>query len=137
MGILVDSTVFIGAERKGWSARQALADIAERFPDEGLAISVITLAELAHGAVRADTLSRRASRQVFIHELMAVIPALPVTASAALKAGEIDGSNKSRGILLPFADLLIGVTALDLGYRVATANLRHFQLIPGLGIVPF
>lgn len=137
MGILIDSTVFIAAERKGWSARQALADIAKRYPEEDLAISVITLAELAHGAVRADTLSRRASRQLFIHELMSVIPALPVTAAAALKTGEIDGSNKSKGILLPFADLLIGCTALDLGYRVATANLRHFQLIPGLGIVPF
>lgn len=137
MGILVDSTVFIAAERKGWSARQAFAEIATRFPDESLAISVITLAELAHGAVRADTLTRRASRQLFIHELMTVVPALPVTASAALKAGELDGSNKSRGIQLPLADLLIGCTALDAGYRVATGNLRHFQLIPGLGIVPF
>jgi predicted nucleic acid-binding protein len=32
------------------------------------------------------------------------------------------------------ADLLIGVTALELGYRVATANVRHFQMVPGLGI---
>lgn len=122
MGILVDSTVFIAAERKGWSARQAFAEIATRFPDESLAISVITLAELAHGAVRADTLTRRASRQLFIHELMTVVPALPVTASAALKAGELDGSNQSRGIQLPLADLLIGCTALDAGYRVATGT---------------
>jgi predicted nucleic acid-binding protein len=27
------------------------------------------------------------------------------------------------------------VTALELGYSVATANLRHFQMIPGLKIV--
>ncbi len=27
-------------------------------------------------------------------------------------------------------DLLIGVTALELGYAEATANTRHFQLIP-------
>jgi predicted nucleic acid-binding protein len=31
----------------------------------------------------------------------------------------------------PLADLLIGVTALELGYSVATDNLRHFQKIPG------
>jgi predicted nucleic acid-binding protein len=36
---------------------------------------------------------------------------------------------------LPLSDLLIGVTALDLGYSVATANLRHFQMIPGLKII--
>lgn len=115
----------------------AIAEIGRRFPGEDLAISVITLAELAHGAVRADTPSRKASRQLFIYELMAGIPAVPVTASGALKAGEVDGLNKSKGILLPLSDLLIGCTALDLGYRVATANLRHFQMIPGLGIVPF
>jgi len=32
---------------------------------------------------------------------------------------------------------LIGVTALELGYSVATTNVRHFQMIPGLDIVPF
>jgi len=36
-------------------------------------------------------------------------------------------------IALP--DLLIGVTALDLGYSVATLKPRHFQLIPGLSVV--
>jgi predicted nucleic acid-binding protein len=35
------------------------------------------------------------------------------------------------------ADLLIGVTALQLGYRVATGNLRHFQMVPGLQIISF
>jgi predicted nucleic acid-binding protein len=29
---------------------------------------------------------------------------------------------------------LIGVTALELGYGIATANLRHFQQIPGLSV---
>jgi hypothetical protein len=28
-----------------------------------------------------------------------------------------------------------GVTGVELGYSVATANLRHFQLIPGLQIL--
>ena len=137
MGILVDSTVFIEAERKGLSGRQALAAISLRFPGENVAISVITLAELAHGVARAGTPPREASRRLFIQELMAGVPAIPVTASAALKAGEIDGQNKAKGICVALSDLLIGVTALELGYKVATANVRHFQMIPGLGIVPF
>src|SRR5438105_15034835 len=33
------------------------------------------------------------------------------------------------------SDLLIGVSALELGYGVGTANVRHFQLIPGLNII--
>jgi predicted nucleic acid-binding protein len=31
--------------------------------------------------------------------------------------------------------LAIGVTALHLGFDVATLNIRHFQKIPGLKIV--
>jgi predicted nucleic acid-binding protein len=32
-------------------------------------------------------------------------------------------------------DLLIGVTALEAGFGVASANISHFQIIPGLNIV--
>jgi hypothetical protein len=32
---------------------------------------------------------------------------------------------------------LIGVKALELGYSVATGNLRHFQRIPGLSVMQF
>jgi predicted nucleic acid-binding protein len=53
----------------------------------------------------------------------------------ALRAGQIDGENSAQGIRLALSDLLIGVTALELGYRVATTNLRHFKMVPGLGIV--
>jgi predicted nucleic acid-binding protein len=38
---------------------------------------------------------------------------------------------------IPFADLLIGVTALELGFSVLTVNLRHFRLIPGLKVEQF
>jgi hypothetical protein len=31
--------------------------------------------------------------------------------------------------------LLIGMTALEAGYSAATANVRHFGMIPGLGVV--
>jgi len=38
-------------------------------------------------------------------------------------------------ILIALPDLLIGVTALHLGFSVATLNVRHFQLIPGLSVI--
>jgi len=53
----------------------------------------------------------------------------------ALRVGQIDGENQAKGVRLPLADLLIGVTALELGYQVGTANLRHFQMIPGVSVV--
>jgi predicted nucleic acid-binding protein len=51
--------------------------------------------------------------------------------------GQIDGENQAKGFRLPLSDRLIGVTALELGYGVATGNLRHFQKIPGLWVVQF
>ena len=137
MGLILDSSVLIASERQGSNARQALAEIAVRAAGEDVAVSIITLIELAHGVARANTPERKATRQQFLNELMAALPVHPVTVPAALRAGQIDGENAAQGIRLALSDLLIGVTALELGYRVATANVRHFQQIPGLQVVTF
>ena len=102
-----------------------------------MAISVVTLLELAHGAARADTAQRKSKRRQFIQELLMALPIHPVTVPVALRTGQIDGENQAKGIRLPLTDLLIGVTALELGYSLATGNLRHFQMIPGLPVVKF
>ncbi|MBZ5505874.1 MAG: hypothetical protein LAO78_10340 [Acidobacteriia bacterium] len=47
----------------------------------------------------------------------------------------IEGQQKAKGIRIAFEDLLIGATALHLGYAVATFNLRHLQNIPGLSVI--
>lgn len=135
MGLTLDSSVLIASERKGWNARQTLAEIAGRAPGEEVAISVITVMELAHGAARAGTPERRSLRLRFLTELMTAIPVHPVTPAIAFRAGTIDAETAVRGVRLALADLLIGVTALELGYKVATSNLRHFQRIPGLQIL--
>lgn len=137
MGLILDSSVIISAERQGYNARQVLAEISRRVPGEDLALSVVTLTELAHGVSRANTELRKAIRLQLIDELIRTLPVHPVTAAIAIRAGEIDGTNTAKGIRVALSDLYIGVTALELGYKVATANLRHFQMIPGLGIVPF
>jgi hypothetical protein len=73
--------------------------------------------------------------------LLAALPIHAVTAPIALRAGQMDGENQAKGIRLSLADLLIGVTALELGYGVATANLglsAHPQLVRhrNLGLRP-
>jgi len=64
-----------------------------------------------------------------------VVPVYPVTLAIALRAGQIDGASTARGVRIALPDLLIGVTALEAGYGVATANVRHFGVIPGLAVV--
>jgi tRNA(fMet)-specific endonuclease VapC len=135
MGLILDSSVLVAAEREGQNARQMLAAVARKVGETEIALSVVTLIELAHGAARADTPARKAKRLQFIQELGIAMPIHPVTVSIALRAGQIDGENQARGTRLPLSDLLIGVTALELGYSVATANVRHFRLIPNLPVV--
>ena len=60
---------------------------------------------------------------------------LPYTRSTAFLAGKISGEQRALGITIPSMDLLIGATALEIGYSLVTVNLRHFQLIPGLTVI--
>ncbi|HKV79982.1 MAG TPA: PIN domain-containing protein [Candidatus Sulfotelmatobacter sp.] len=136
MGLILDSSVLIKAERQGQNARHVLMAISHTAGEMEIALSVVTLIELAHGAARADTTDRREKRQQFIQELVMALPIYPVTVPIALRVGHIDGESQAKGVRLPLADLLIGGTALELDYGVATANLRHFQKIPGLTVVP-
>jgi len=135
MGLILDSSLLVAAERQGKNARQMLADIAREVGETEVAISVVTLIELAHGAARAGTPERKAKREQFTQELVTALPIHSVTAPVALRAGQIDGENQARGIRIPLSDLLIGVTALELGFSVATTNVRHFRLVPGLSVV--
>lgn len=135
MGVILDSSILVAGERLGNNAREVLSTVSSRLGDTEVGISVITLLELAHGAVRADTPNRKAKRQQFIDELVLALPLYPVTAAVALQAGQIDGQSQAQGIRIPLADLLIGATALDLGFSVATLNLRHFRLISPLLVV--
>ena len=135
MGLILDSSLLVAAERQGKNARQMLADIARKVGETDIAISVVTLIELAHGAARAETAEHKAKRLQFIQELMTAVPIHSVTAPVALRAGKIDGESQAQGIRIPLSDLLVGVTALELGFSVATSNVRHFRLVPGLSVV--
>jgi predicted nucleic acid-binding protein len=55
MGLILDSSVLITAERQGKNARQVLAAMSKHLGEVEVGISVVTLIELAHGAARADT----------------------------------------------------------------------------------
>lgn len=134
MGLILDSSVLIASERKGRSVYGMLAAIRGSHSDIEIGISVISLMELAHGSIRAETPQRRAGRLRFIQDLASGVPVYPVTATIGFRAGLIDGESQMKGGRLPLSDLLIGVTALELGFGVGTSNLRHFRLVPGLTV---
>ena len=135
MGLILDSSVLIAAERQGKNARQVLTAIASEVGETEVGISVVTLIEPAHGAARADTPQRKSMREKFIEELLIAMPVYPVPATMALRAGQLDGQNQARGVRVFLPDLLVGVAALELGYSVGTSNLRHFRQVTGLSVV--
>jgi predicted nucleic acid-binding protein len=47
----------------------------------------------------------------------------------------VEGERASHGITIAFEDVLIAAAALQLGFAVATGNVRHFEIIPGLRVI--
>ena len=112
MGLIPDSSVVIAAERVGQTAYQMLEDIGLRSNGgrAGSSSSTICWPECRF---------------------------IPVTVPIALRAGQIDRQTQAAVTRIALADLLIGVTALELDHAVATGNPRHFLLIPNLTVREF
>jgi predicted nucleic acid-binding protein len=58
----------------------------------------------------------------------------PVTLEIARLVGRLEGELATKGFAMAFEDLAIGVTALQLGFDVATLNVKHYKLILGLNV---
>ena len=135
MGIILDSSLIIAAERRGHTVREILEQIKAVKGEVEIGLSVVSFAELIHGAYRAKTDAQQRRRLEFIERLSNDLPVHPVTLDVARLAGRIEGQQESKGIQFAFEDLLIGATALHLKYEVATLNPRDFHRIPGLSVV--
>jgi predicted nucleic acid-binding protein len=135
MGLILDSSVVIAAERRGDNVAQMLKQIVAATGDQRAVLSSVGLTELVHGIYRAQTAESRSRRDSFIRELLNDVEVYPYTKETALLAGKIDGEERSRGVTIPFGDLLIGATALEVGYTLLTVNVRHFRMVPGLTVV--
>ena len=135
MGLILDSSAAVAAERRGDTIEQFIQRIVDAIGDQQAALSAVGVTELIHGIYRADTVERRARREAFIEELLTALTVYPFTIDAARLAGKLDAEQQSRGVVVPVADLLIGATALSLGFSVLTVNPRHFRQLPGLSVV--
>jgi predicted nucleic acid-binding protein len=136
VGLIIDSSAVIAGERRGHTVRQILEQFKADYGEIEFGLSVVTIVELTHGVQRAGTDERSCRRQAFIDELIRDIPIYPVNIDTARLAGRIEGDQAAGGVRIAFEDLLIAATALQLGFGVATGNIRHFQAIPGLTVVP-
>ena len=134
MGLLIDSTVCIHAERSRQTPAELITELMDRWRDPELGVSVMSAAELFHGCWRADTPARRASREEFVEAILSGIPAVPITLPVARVFGELDARLSAAGRRIPTSDLLIASTALSRGDEIVTGNPRHFDRVPGLTV---
>jgi tRNA(fMet)-specific endonuclease VapC len=135
MGVILDSSILIAGERREDSVSEVLERVEAVCGKTAAALSIVTAVELTHGIYRARTDSDRKRRESFAEELFRVVAVHPLTLDVARLAGRIHGEQTGQGIDIDFPDLLIGATALYLGFDVATLNVRRFQAIPGLNVV--
>jgi len=135
-GLVLGSSAVIVAERKKQPITVFIEAILDVHGPVELSLSPVTVAELVHGIYRARSPEIAQRRREYIEELVGLVPVHPMTGRTAWLAGQIEGEEASKGNVLPFNDLLIAVSAIEQGYAVLTGNLRHFQKILGLTVVP-
>ncbi len=142
MGTVLDTTVFIELERaaRGLPAARAMAEITERLEiqlgdSEEVAIAAITASELLHGVHRA-TEEHRGRREAFVEGVLAAFPTLSFDLLVARVHARLWAGLTSTGTEVGAHDRLIAATAIAAGWRVGTANIRHFKRIPGLDTTP-
>jgi len=102
MGLILDSSVVIAAERRGDTPEQLVEQAIRLAGNQEAALSSVGLTELVHGIYRAASEQMRLRRQSFVEELRAGLTVFPYTEETALLAGRIDGEQTAQGIIIPF-----------------------------------
>jgi len=130
MGVILDTSVLIDAERESFNPER----LVRGRENEPFGLSVITVAELFHGVYRADSSRRRQKRIDFVEQTIELFTVYPFEIDIAITYAGIWSELRRKGIEIGAHDLMIGSTAITLGFTLATFNRRDFERIEGLRI---
>ena len=132
MGIVIDSSMFIRAERQGQSV-----DLS-RWPDRGASfISAMTVSELMVGVHRANTEARRVHRQKLVDGVLNSVIVIDMGVEIAKLHAELIAKVLYQGTPVGTEDLVIAATALHHGFPVLTANPKDFEKVPGVEVLEY
>jgi tRNA(fMet)-specific endonuclease VapC len=110
---------------------QRVMDALARHADSPKAISVITFGELIFGARRSRHVQENLAK---VYRIKEMLPVIDITPAIMECFGELKAELKQKGTSVADLDLMIGATALTLGYSIVTNNVRHLSKIPGLSV---
>ena len=130
MGILIDTSVLVAAER----GKLELEPLLARLGGEEVAIASITASELLHGVHRLRGASRARS-DVLVERLLDRLPVVDFDLAAARVHATLSAELRARGTPVGAHDLLIAATAVLRDDAVATRDLRSFPRIKGLRVL--
>ena len=125
MRYLVDADWLIDAA----IGRPQAQHLLERLSDEGLAVSIIAVAEVYEGAFGTpDPQATLAGLRAFLSDFAI----LPLTDPIVEHFARLRALLRQRGQLIPDMDLLIAATAMTEDLALITRNVRHFARLPDL-----
>lgn len=104
---------------------------------DAVALSVISVEELAYGIARAPS-ARRVKLAAWFDEMVDSVAALlDITPAIARAAGELRAARDAVGRRVAQADMLIAATALVHGLTLATRNIDDFDRCGIVLVDPF
>lgn len=130
MGVLIDSSVLIEAER----GRLDLAACVRERPGEEAFISAVSVSEILFGVHRATDPAVRNRRTAVAEALMARFEVLGIDAAVARVHAQLKADLAARGTPVGPHDLWLAATCLLHGLTMVTGNLREFRRVPGLAV---
>jgi predicted nucleic acid-binding protein len=125
--LIFDSDIVVWMLRK----HRGVIRFAEELQPHERHLSCVSHLELLHGCRNARELKDLS--ELVDEWFREVLPLTPVASSAAVEIMEKFALSHRPDV----GDALIAGTALERREPVATANLKHFDFIPGLSIKPF
>ena len=128
MTFLVDTDWAIDYLRGTRAVAERIAELAE----DGLGLSVISLAELYEGVYYSRNPESGATA---LAKFLGIAPVVPVDDEICRIFARERGRLRAAGTLVGDFDLLIGATALRHDLTLLTNNRRHFERLEGLRII--
>ena len=128
MGVILDSSVLIAAERR----RFDLVGFLSAHSNDAIFITSVTASELLHGCERAHDAVIRERRTRFVEGLLQDYVALPFTLAEARIHARLWAALERSGTPIGERDLLIAAIARTNGHSLATINHEEFARVPGL-----
>ncbi|WP_165847792.1 type II toxin-antitoxin system VapC family toxin [Ammonifex thiophilus] len=109
--------------------KEPYVSLLKRYRSDGLAVSIVSVAELYEGVYRA---SDPRAREQSLLDFLGSTTVLEVDFNIARTFGQLRAELRKQGLTVADMDLLIGSTAIFYNLILLTDNRKHYEKIPGI-----